>query len=407
MSRVTDAIIVAAGRGLRARRDDSSTPKQYVALGKGAVLSHTIQRFLDCPAVRRVVVVIHPDDAGEFEALGFSTAEKLVAPVFGGATRQQSVLNGLTALSGEAPDYVMIHDGVRPLFSQALLEQLLVALRDDQGVLPVLPVTDTVKRVSDGVVAVTVDRSALTLAQTPQCFPYQPILAAHKAAALAVAKGEATFTDDASIAEWHGLKVGVIAGEADNIKITTAGDFDRGEMILQQQGVTVMGDNRRLADIRLGNGYDVHAFEEGDAVILCGVEIPFDKKLKGHSDADVGMHAITDALYGAIGAGDIGRFFPPSEAAWKDASSDRFLVHAVEMVAAEGGVINNIDLTLICEAPKIGPHAAAMIETIARIAGVEPGRVSIKATTSERLGFTGRGEGIAAMATVSVCMGRP
>lgn len=207
----------------------------------------------------------------------------------------------------------MIHDGVRPFTTPALLDRLMGVVAPDQGVLPMMPVTDTVKRVTRSVVAVTVDRSGLFTAQTPQCFPYPAILAAHEAARLAVENGDATFTDDASIAEWHGLKVAAIAGEANNIKITTAADFDRGEIILRQQGGAEMGDNaenKRAADIRLGNGYDVHAFEEGDGVVLCGVKIPFDKKLKGHSDADVGMHAITDALYGAIGAGDIGRFFP-------------------------------------------------------------------------------------------------
>lgn len=400
MTFTIDALIVAAGRGHRARRDDDICPKQYVALKNKPVLAHVLARFVASPLIRNTVCVIHADDHAEFEAVRSLVNGEVLPPVMGGESRQASVFNGLRALAEDPPDFVMIHDGVRPFFSEALLEKLAEALKAQEAVLPVLPVTDTLKRVEAGAVLETPPRAGLYGAQTPQCFAFAPILAAHMAAAQA---DPSAFTDDASIAEWFGLAVATVDGEADNIKITVSEDFDKGDWILSKSEA---GQMARMAvpDVRVGQGFDVHAFEAGDHVTLCGVQIPHSAKLKGHSDADVGLHALTDALYGAMGAGDIGRHFPPSDMQWKDACSRQFLAHAVELVRTRGGVITHLDVTLICEQPKIGPHAAAMTAVIAEITGIERKRISVKATTSERLGFTGRGEGIAALASATVVM---
>jgi 2-C-methyl-D-erythritol 4-phosphate cytidylyltransferase/2-C-methyl-D-erythritol 2,4-cyclodiphosphate synthase len=302
--------------------------------------------------------------------------------VEGGATRDASVLAGLRALEGTGVEAVLIHDGARPLVSGRLIERLIATLDERDGAAPALPVTDALWRGASGLVAGTVDREGLYRAQTPQAFRFAPILAAH----LAHPGGAA---DDVEVARAAGLDVRIVEGEETNLKLTYPGDFARAEAILQG----------RPMDVRLGNGYDVHAFCEGDHVWLCGVKVPHAKALLGHSDADVGMHALTDAIYGALAEGDIGRHFPPSDPQWKGAESRIFLAHAIGLARSRGYDLGNCDVTLVCERPKIGPHANAMQSELARIMGVEESRVSVKATTSERLGFTGREEGIAALAT--------
>ena len=386
------ALIVAAGRGARARREDERAPKQYVPLLGLPVLAHSLRPFFASRAIDRLLVVIHEDDKAAYadviEALGPVVDERLLPFVIGGASRQESVFAGLSALSAFSLDHVLIHDGARPLLDAALLDRVIAALDEHEAVLPCVPVADTLKRAEGRCVLETVDRAGLWRAQTPQGFRFAPIFEAHSAAAR---ENKSDFTDDASLVEWRGPDVHVVDGSEDNIKITTAADFDRGARILE-----------KTLNIRVGNGFDVHAFEPGDGVILCGVTVPFDQKLKGHSDADVGLHALTDALYGALGAGDIGQHFPPSDPQWKGVSSDVFLKHAAEMVTASGGRISNVDVTLICQAPKIGPYVGEMKEAIARIVGLDVGQVGVKATTTEHLGFTGRGEGIAAMASALV-----
>lgn len=379
-------VIVAAGRGERAGQGDG--PKQYRRIGARPVIARALQAFLAHPRVGPIVVAIHPDDEALFHAAtaGFGGT---VRPIHGGATRQESTRLALLALAGDEPDAVLIHDAVRPFVDQDLIDRTLAAIDAKHGALPAMPVSDTIKRGEDGRVAGTVPREGLHAAQTPQGFPYRAILDAHERAFRA---GRGDFTDDAAIAEWAGLPVRLVAGSADNVKLTWARD--------------IAAADRRLGgvfpDVRTGNGYDVHAFEAGDAVTLCGVAIPHDKKLSGHSDADVGLHALTDALLATCGAGDIGTHFPPSDPQWRGAASRLFVEHAAGIVRAAGGRIANADVTLICEAPRIGPHRPAMTAAIAAMLGIAPGRVSVKATTNERLGFVGREEGIAAIATASV-----
>lgn len=405
MNKGVYGLIVAAGRGTRAQRDDQSLPKQYVHLNDKAILTHIISKLSDDSHIDGIITVIHPDDIAAYEAASAGFEAKLLPPVFGADSRQGSVYNGLMALADYSPEYVLIHDGARPCFSSDLITRVMDKLQNYQAVLPALPVSDTIKRAGDGVVVDTVDRSDLWAAQTPQSFSYAQICEAHQAAqdynqsiSVAGVDGEAQkieFTDDASIAEWYGMDVHIVMGEECNIKITTLADFERGESYLSS-------NKNKGVDVRVGHGFDVHAFEEGDAVILCGVSIPFDKKLKGHSDADVGFHAITDAIYGALGDGDIGTHFPPSDEKWSGANSDIFLKHAAELVQSREGRLTHVDVTLICEAPKIGPHCALMKDSIAEVTGLELSRISVKATTTERLGFNGRGEGISAMATATV-----
>jgi 2-C-methyl-D-erythritol 4-phosphate cytidylyltransferase/2-C-methyl-D-erythritol 2,4-cyclodiphosphate synthase len=323
-------------------------------------------------------VVIHPDDRARAEGLDVRLVE-------GGATRDASVLSGLRALEGTGIDRVLIHDGARPLVSPALIGRLIAALDRHDGAAPALAVTDALWRGAGGLVAGTVDRAGLYRAQTPQAFRFAPILAAH----LAHPGGA---LDDVEVARAAGLDVAIVEGEDSNLKLTFPGDFARAEAILRGRDM----------DVRLGNGYDVHAFCEGDHVWLCGVKVPHAKGLLGHSDADVGMHALTDAIYGALAKGDIGRHFPPSDPQWKGAASHIFLAHAIRLARSMGYDLGNCDVTLVCEHPKIGPHALAMQAELARIMEVDPGRVSVKATTSERLGFTGREEGIAALATAAL-----
>ncbi|MEM6414298.1 MAG: bifunctional 2-C-methyl-D-erythritol 4-phosphate cytidylyltransferase/2-C-methyl-D-erythritol 2,4-cyclodiphosphate synthase [Pseudomonadota bacterium] len=385
------ALIVAAGRGARA---GAGGPKQYRELSGQTVIARTITAFLRHEAVDAVRVVIHCEDTQLYQDATKSIADhaKLLSPVTGGAERQDSVRLGLESLSEMKPDTVLIHDAARPFVDDATIQRVVDMAHQYGGAIAALPVFDTLKKsgrdASTSLIEQTVARDGLWRAQTPQGFHFDAILDAHSAA-----KGR-TLTDDAAVAEAAGLKVALVAGSPDNMKITQAEDFGMAE--------TLLGRNKMVFEIRTGNGYDVHAFEPGNAVILCGVEIPHTMKLKGHSDADVGMHAITDAILGAIGEGDIGDHFPPSDPQWKGAASDIFLRKARDLVAERNGIISNCDVTIICETPKIGPHRTPMRNAIAEILNIAPDRVSVKATTSEKLGFTGRGEGIAAIATASI-----
>ncbi|MCP9482083.1 bifunctional 2-C-methyl-D-erythritol 4-phosphate cytidylyltransferase/2-C-methyl-D-erythritol 2,4-cyclodiphosphate synthase [Shimia sp. CNT1-13L.2] len=370
----TAAVIVAAGRGTRA---GAGAPKQWRPLSGRRVADWTIAAFTQHPDIDLVIAVTHPDDDHEAETLG-------VDFVHGGATRDASVRAGLETLEGRGVTRVLIHDVARAGITGQTISDVIQALDTAQGAAPALAVTDALWRGADGIVAGTQDRTGLFRAQTPQGFHFDAILAAHRAHPGGAA-------DDVEVARQAGLDVAIVPGDEANLKITTPGDFARMEEVLR--------DNM---DIRLGNGFDVHAFGEGSFVTLCGVEIPHERGLKGHSDADVGMHAVTDAIYGALAEGDIGRHFPPSDMQWKGADSAIFLEHAVKLAADKGFTISNIDCTLICERPKIGPHAAAMMQRMGEIMGLDADRVSIKATTSERLGFTGREEGIAALATATL-----
>ncbi|MGQ0610402.1 MAG: bifunctional 2-C-methyl-D-erythritol 4-phosphate cytidylyltransferase/2-C-methyl-D-erythritol 2,4-cyclodiphosphate synthase [Paracoccaceae bacterium] len=369
-------IIVAAGRGTRA---GGELPKQWQPLGGAPVLAHALAAF---DGFHRVLVV-HPDDLPRARAL----APK-VQIVTGGATRAQSVRAALEALEGSGVKTVLIHDGARPLVSRALIDRVLTALERAAGAAPALEVTDALWTGRAGHVSGTQDRAGLFRAQTPQGFSFAALLAAHRAHPGGAA-------DDVEVARLAGIEVAIVPGEERNIKLTWPGDFARAEAILRGQSMQV----------RVGNGYDVHAFTGGDHLWLCGVRLAHERALLGHSDADVGMHALTDAIYGALGAGDIGRHFPPTDPQWKGAASAIFLRHAIALARARGFELANCDVTLICERPKIGPHAEAMTRALADIMGVPADLVSVKATTSERLGFTGREEGIAAQA--SACLVAP
>lgn len=382
------AIIVAAGRGRRAGGD---LPKQFRQIGGEMMLRRTLLMFLEARNVGAVLPVINRED-GDLYSQASATIDggRLLPPAFGGATRQASVRAGLEALALRKPDYVLIHDAARPFASHDLLSRAIVAVQKTGAAIPALPVTDTVKTIDGlGRVDKTLDRASLRLVQTPQAFAFAPLLDAHRRAQAA---GREDFTDDSALAEWAGMKVDVFAGEPGNIKITNAEDFARSEAM----------QFAALGDVRTGMGFDVHAFGPGDHVMIGGVRIAHDHALVGHSDADVGLHALVDAILGALADGDIGSHFPPGDPQWKGASSDKFLAFAVERVAARGGRIAHLDLTIVCEAPKIGPHRDAIRERIAKICSLGIGRVAVKATTSEKLGFTGRGEGIAAYATATV-----
>ncbi|MGU3576338.1 bifunctional 2-C-methyl-D-erythritol 4-phosphate cytidylyltransferase/2-C-methyl-D-erythritol 2,4-cyclodiphosphate synthase [Brucellaceae bacterium C25G] len=387
----TAAVIVAAGRGERAGQSVEG-PKQYRRIGHQAVLVRTLSAFLQSDTISKIIIVIHPDDKALYQA-ACPVDDNRITVVTGGPTRQESTQLGLMALQNDQPDYVMIHDGVRPFINHDLLERITANLSPQTGVLPALAVSDTLKQADgQGMVNKTVPRAGLFAAQTPQAFPYAPIFEAHSKA---IEAGLTDFTDDAAIAEWYGLDVKIIEGSADNTKLTWAKDI---EMANQRLNNT----QTYFPDVRTGNGYDVHAFEAGDHVTLCGVEIPFDKKLSGHSDADVAFHALTDALLATRGAGDIGTHFPPSDPQWKGAASYIFLEFAVKLVREAGGRITNADVTLICEEPKIGPHRPAMTKSLADVLKISADRISVKATTNEKLGFLGRGEGIAAIVTATV-----
>lgn len=386
------AIIVAAGRGTRA---GAGLPKQYRLLNGEPVLRHTLRLFAEESSIDAVLPVIHLDDIDMF-AQAAGNLPKILTPAFGEESRQGSVRAGLDALAAISPDIVLVHDAARPFASPALITRAISAAQAHGAGVPVLPVTDTIKMVDEeGRVISTLTRSALRAVQTPQAFRYSPLRAAHT---LAAESGILELTDDAAVMEWAGHAVFTFAGETSNMKLTTAEDFAKAGNTAQARSLLWS----ELGDVRTGTGYDVHAFAEGDHVILGGIPIPHDFALAGHSDADVGLHALTDALLGALCDGDIGAHFPPSDPQWKGASSDRFLQHAVQKVLALGGRIAHLDLTLICEAPKVGPHRDAMRASISRITGVPVARISVKATTSERLGFTGRREGIAAMASATI-----
>jgi 2-C-methyl-D-erythritol 4-phosphate cytidylyltransferase/2-C-methyl-D-erythritol 2,4-cyclodiphosphate synthase len=379
------AVVVAAGRGLRAGGD---LPKQYRKLAGEPVIRSCLSLFAWHGEIAAVQAVIHPDDRTSFDAA--AAGLRLLPPVPGGATRQASVRAGLEALSARAPDIVLVHDAARPFCSPELVSRAIVACAATGAAIPALEVTDTIKRVdAGGHVTGTLDRAQLRAVQTPQAFAFPTLLEAHRRAAK---EGREDFTDDAALAEWAGLKVAVFAGESGNVKLTTDDDFARAEA-------------RRIAnlpDLRIGSGFDVHAFADGDHVMLGGVRIAHERGLTGHSDADVALHALVDAILGALADGDIGKHFPPSDPRWRGAASDQFLKFAVERVTKRGGRISHLDVTIVCEAPRIGPHRDAMRQRIAQIAELAVERVAVKATTSEKLGFTGRGEGIAAMATATI-----
>jgi len=390
-------LVVAAGRGTRAG-GGLGTPKQYRSIGGRPVIAETLAGIGRHPSFARVVVVIHPDDAEAFEAAAGGLDVEAVA---GGAERQASVRAGLEHLAAAdvAPDSVLIHDAVRPFCPAAVVERVIARLAESDGAIAALPVPDTMKRVDGtGRIVETVPRAGLWAAQTPQGFRFAAILAAHRRAAAA---GRHDLTDDAAVAEWAGLTVAVVEGDADNGKLTHAVDLDRADRRLREARYL------ELADVRVGQGFDVHAFGPGDHVVVGGLTIPHEAALVGHSDADVGLHALTDAILGALADGDIGSHFPPSDPRWRGVDSAVFLAHACSLVAARGGVVAHLDLTLVCEAPKIGPHREAMRTRIAEIVGIAAGRVAVKATTSERLGFTGRKEGIMALATATLRLPPP
>ena len=368
------AVIVAAGRGTRA---GGEIPKQWQEVGEHSVAAWSCARFRSRADIAEIILVIHPDDRV------FAQSIKGVTLVHGGATRDGSVHNGLKALAADIT-HVLIHDVARCTVSDRVIDGVIDALQTADGAAPALPVSDALWIGADGKVSGTQDRTGLFRAQTPQGFALRAILNAHGA-------HQGGAADDVEVARSAGLDVVITEGDENNLKITMPDDFARAAKILEQR-----------VDIRLGNGFDVHAFEDGDHVILCGVKVPHNKALKGHSDADVGMHAVTDAIYGALGDGDIGKHFPPSDPQWKGAASEIFLRHAVDLAASRGFTISNVDCTLICEQPKIGPHAGTMKDTMAALLQITPDRVSVKATTSERLGFTGREEGIAALATATL-----
>ncbi len=368
-------VLVAAGNG---RRFGGETAKQFLTLAGQPVMRRAAACF-----VARGITLQPVGDAAAIAAALDGVAH--LAPVAGGATRQASVLAGLEALAADPPDYVLVHDAARPCVPDALIDAVLTALTDHDGAIPALPVSDTLKRAdTDGRIVATVPRAELFRAQTPQGFHFAPFLAAHRAASGRDA------TDDAAVMEAAGHALVLVPGAEANVKITF------------QEDLTRMA--RMMLGPRVGQGFDVHAFAPDRALILCGVNVPHALGLAGHSDADVGLHALCDAIYGALAEGDIGRHFPPSEAAWRDADSAAFVRHAAGRIAARGGELANADITLICEQPKITPHAPAMIARVAALLGVDAARVSVKATTTERLGFTGRGEGIAAQASVMVLL---
>ncbi len=371
----TAAIIVAAGRGTRAGGD---APKQWQVIAGKRIVDWTLEIFVNHPQINQVVLVVHPDDVDHAP-----TTDGLILAL-GGETRSQSVFNGLQSIEGLGVDFALIHDVARPCVSDQVISNVIEALKSEKGAAPAVKVADALWESSSDFVERSKSRDGLFRAQTPQGFHFADILAAHKG-------NSAPASDDVEVATRAGIHVKIVEGHEDNLKVTTPHDFARAESIL-----------RGPMDIRLGNGYDVHRFGDGDHVILCGVKVDHTRGLQGHSDADVGMHAVTDAIYGALADGDIGQHFPPSDPQWKGAASDIFLRHAVQLAEQRGFRISNIDCTLVCEFPKIGPHSGAMRQRMAEIMDIDVNRVSIKATTSEKLGFTGREEGIAAIATATL-----
>jgi 2-C-methyl-D-erythritol 4-phosphate cytidylyltransferase/2-C-methyl-D-erythritol 2,4-cyclodiphosphate synthase len=385
----TAVLIVAAGRGTRA---GGGIPKQYQDIGGVPVLARAIEAFLSHPAVDMVAVAIARDDS-RYADIAPQNEPRLLPPVHGGETRQETVRLGLHALAAHAPDRVLIHDAARPFVSAAVIDRVVAALETDAAVIPALPVPATLKAVdAGGIITATVPREGLYAAETPQGFRFAAILAAHEKAAT---EGHAC-TDDAQVAEWSGIRVKVVAGDAANVKLTSSEDIAMADRREMAEAALALGD------IRVGNGYDVHAFGPGNEVMLGGVAIPHNRGIVGHSDGDVALHALTDAVLGAIAEGDIGAHFPPSDPQWKGASSDRFLRFAAERVKARGGRIAHLDLAIVTEGPRIAEHRDAMRARIADICGITPDRVGVKATTNENLGFIGRGEGLAAYAVATV-----
>lgn len=371
-----DVLIVAAGSSTRMKGD---MPKVYRPLRGKAVLRHSVETFLNHPKIRHVLVLINPDHRSYYDEaiLGLDMPE----PVAGGATRQESVQHGLQSLRAQAPAYVMIHDAARPGADAALIDRVADALKISQAVIPVLPVKDTIKLCAGNLVQSTLPRESLCAVQTPQGFAYSLIATAHACI------DDALATDDASLVEAMGIEVMTVQGSEQNHKLTTIEDYHA----MQQMRSYV------------GQGFDVHRLIESDKpLMLCGIEIESPLSLEGHSDADVGLHALVDAMLGSIAAGDIGQHFPPSDAQWKGAASDQFVKHALSLLREKSAEIYHVDLTIICEAPKIGAHRSAMQQRVAELLEIAPQQVSIKATTTEKLGFTGRGEGIAAQAVVNV-----
>jgi 2-C-methyl-D-erythritol 4-phosphate cytidylyltransferase/2-C-methyl-D-erythritol 2,4-cyclodiphosphate synthase len=382
---------VAAGRGARL---GAATPKQYLSCAGKPLICHALEALAAARRYCAATVVIHPDHRALYDSalalLSPAASAAFGPPAHGGDSRQQSVRAGLEAQFAAAPDIVLIHDAARVFPSAALVERAVAAAERFGAAAPSAPLSDTVKQIDVvGRIVATPDRSVLRAAQTPQAFRYGLILDAHRRAAAA---GLDNLTDDAAVAAWAGGETYVFDGDPANVKVTTMDDFSAAEARL-------LG---AAADVRVGQGFDVHAFAAGDAVWLGGVRIPHDKSLAGHSDADVCLHALADALYGALGDGDIGAHFPPSDPRWRGAASSIFLSHAAGRVRALGGIVAHLDATLVCEAPKIGPHREAMRQRIAEIAGIALDRVAVKATTSEGLGFAGRREGIACLAVATI-----
>ena len=381
MARVV-ALVVAAGRG---SRFGGELPKQWMELDGRPLLRHSLGILAAHPDIAEVRAVIHPDDMARYE--NAAAGLRLNPPIHGGATRQESVRLGLEALGDNPPDLVLIHDGARPFLDPGVIHRVLAALKTHQGAIPALPVHDTLKRGKDGAITGTEPRDGLFRAQTPQGFRYADILEAHRKSA------GRELTDDAAVLEANGVSVALVEGHEDNVKITTRSDLARAAARFERPG-----------EVCVATGYDVHRFAPGDHVMLCNIAVPHSHGLEGHSDADAPLHALTDALLGCLGAGDIGRHFPPTDPRWKGADSALFLSYVAELVASAGGRIQHVDITLICERPKVGPHRAAMVSRLAELLNLPEGRVSVKATTTEGLGFTGRQEGIAAQATATVIL---
>ena len=379
------AVIVAAGRGARAGGD---VPKQYARIGGETVLRRTVGIFTAHPAISTVIAVIHPDDEA---VAGHTLGDEAIDLVPGGETRQESVYNGLKFLEDRNPELVLVHDAARPFVTAGIIDRCLDAAQRHGAAVTGVPIVDTVKKTGDdGAVTATVPRDRLWRAQTPQAFRYRDLLKAHEAAA------GRSLTDDAAVAEAAGLTVVMSLGSDANFKITTAEDLARADRIA--------GGSMPARTTVVGQGFDVHAFVPGDHIVLCGVRIDHSQGLKGHSDADAALHALTDAILGALGQGDIGRHFPDSDPQWRNAPSDRFLRHALDLIAAADGRLVNLDLTLICERPKLQPHYRAMRQRLCDLTGLPPARIGLKATTTEKLGFTGRSEGIAAQAVVAIAV---
>ncbi|MCI4665174.1 MAG: bifunctional 2-C-methyl-D-erythritol 4-phosphate cytidylyltransferase/2-C-methyl-D-erythritol 2,4-cyclodiphosphate synthase [Neomegalonema sp.] len=397
------ALVLAAGRGSRA---GAGLPKQYRPVAGRSALLRSLLAFASVPAVDRLQVSIHPDDqslyVAEIERLPEAIRSRLNDPVFGGGERQDSVRLALEALAATAPKLVLIHDGARPFVSTGVIQRVLAALESAQGACAAAPLVDTLRReTTDGACGDLLPRDGLWRAQTPQGFHFEPILAAHRHFA------GAALTDDAEIARRAGITTKLTLGAPENIKLTRPEDFDFAEHWAAQEKENMTEVPSLIPDIRVGQGFDVHAFGPNadgstDHLMLCGVRVPHDQGVQAHSDGDVGLHALTDAILGAGALGDIGRHFPPSDPQWRAASSDQFLAHALALAASHGARLMNVDITLICERPKITPYAEAMRGRVAEILALPMERVSIKATTTEKLGFTGRREGIAALATATL-----